>query len=86
MLDFRPTYAFVETSILLSMGHPLSVASYAADTLKRKQALMLIVSELNTITQTLTDSSLVVLLSVFENCQGVPVRMYGLCGGFLFLR
>lgn len=30
----------------------------------------------------LTNSGLVVLLSVFENYKYVPVRMYGLGGGF----
>jgi hypothetical protein len=45
VLDFGQTYAFVETSILLSMGHPRFAASRTADTLKRKQVLMFIVSE-----------------------------------------
>jgi len=40
VLDFRPTYAFVGTSILLSMRHPLLTASYTADTLKRKHGLL----------------------------------------------
>jgi len=40
VLDFRSTYAFVGTSILLSMGHALFMASYTTDTLKREHALM----------------------------------------------
>lgn len=45
VLDYRPTSAIMGTSILLSMRHPLFVASYIADTLKRKQAILFIVSE-----------------------------------------
>ena len=45
VLDFRTTYACVETSILRSMGYPRFVVSYTTDTLKRKQALMFTVSD-----------------------------------------
>ena len=46
VLDFRQTYAFVETSIRLSMWHPRFVASRTADTLKLTQALIFTVSNI----------------------------------------